>query len=246
MKHFSCVSFARAWLVGTVLAAGGGALACNQESPAAPSALLPYHPLADGAWWDYQHSDWTERVTMAATTFDGSPAFLMTDSPNPKDSLRSDSVVVERDGRVLRVSKQEYLAPPEGEPTLASSVDYGAGFTRFDENWALQPVGFRETPEYQRIETPPGEAPRPAEARRHTFEVIDLSAEVQTAAGTFDCIQIQRTKDWQAEEEGVDLSDAQTKMFWFARGVGKVRELNLDTGKAELLTAYSIPEVLHP
>lgn len=228
-------------MAGTVLAGGAGALACNQESPPAPAELSPYHPLADGAWWDYQHSDWTERVTMAATTFDGSPAFVMTDSPNPKDGLRSDSVVVEREGRILRVAKQEYLVPPEGEPTLDSSVEYGVGFTRFNEEWARGPAGFRETPEYQRIETRPGEAPRPAEARRHTFEIVSLSAEVPTAVGTFDCIQIQRTKDWEAEEDGVDLSDAQTKMFWFARGVGKVRELNLDTGKSELLTDYFIP-----
>ncbi|HKO90979.1 MAG TPA: hypothetical protein VJU61_07505 [Polyangiaceae bacterium] len=227
-------------MAGAVLAGAGG-LACNQESPVTPSELLPYHPLADGAWWDYQHSDWTERVTMAATTFDGSPAFLMTDSPNPKDGLRSDSVVVSRDGRILRVTKEEYLVSAEGDPTLDSSVEYGVGFTRFDENWAQQSVGFRETPEYERVETPPGEAPRPAEARRHTFEIVSLSAEVPTAAGTFDCIQIQRTKDWQAEADGVDLSDAQTKMFWFARGVGKVREVNLDTGKVEVLTGYSIP-----
>ena len=242
MKHFSLEWLARAVLAGTMLAGAAGALGCNQEAPAAPPAdLLPYHPLADGAWWDYQHSDWTERVTMTATSFDGGPAFLMTDSPNPKDGLRSDSVVVERDGRILRVAKQEYLVAAEAEPTLESSVEYGVGFTRFNEGWALQQPGFAETPEYLRIETEPGQAPRPAEPRRHTFEVVALSAEVQTAAGTFDCIQIQRTKDWEAEEDGVDLSDAQTKMFWFARGVGKVRELNLDTGKAELLTAYFIP-----
>ena len=232
---------AGATLTSAVLASAVAGLGCNQESPAPVSPLLPYHPLADGAWWDYQHRDWSERVTMTATTLDGSPAFSMTDSPNPKDGLRSDSVVVEREGRVLRVSKQEYLVAPEAEPALQSSVVYGVGFTRFDENWALEPAGFRETPEYERVETEPGEAPQPPEARRHTFEIIALSAEVQTAAGTFDCIQIQRTKDWEAEEDGVDLSDAQTKMFWFARGVGKVRELNLDTGKAELLTAYSIP-----
>jgi len=246
MKHLSREWLARAsvagsLLAGTMLASTVAGLGCNQESPAPASPLLPYHPLADGAWWDYQHSDWAERVTMTATTFDGAPAFSMSDSPNPKDDLRSDSVVVEREGRILRVSKEEYLVAPEAEPILESSVEYGVGFTRFNENWALEQVGFRETPEYERIETRPGEAPRPAEARRHSFEVISLSAEVQTAAGTFDCIQIQRTKDWEAEEDGVDLSDAQTKMFWFARGVGKVRELNLDTGKAELLTDYFIP-----
>jgi hypothetical protein len=39
----------------------------------------------------------------------------------------------------------------------------------------------------------------------------------------------------------VDASDAEPKLFWFARGVGKVRELNLDTGRGELLSDYEIP-----
>jgi len=206
--------------------------------------LEPYHPLADGAWWDYQHADWVERVTLKATDLDGERAFIMTDSPNPKDNMRSDATLVERDGRVLRIFKQEYLVEPNADALLKSSVDYGVGFTRFDESWAHEAVGFKQTPEYERVETPAGGAAKPAEARRHTFEILSLSEQVSTSLGTFDCIKIRRTKDWQAEEEGGDASDAQPKVFWFARGVGKVRELNLDSGKGELLTDYFLPNDL--
>jgi len=220
-------------------------LACGQEPPPPqPTTLAPYHPLVDGAWWDYQHADWVERVTLSATTWNGESAFIMTDSPNPKDNIRSEATLVERDGRVLRVFKQELLVEPDTAAVLKDSVDYGAGFTRFDESWPQQAVGFQVTPDYERVETPAGGAAKPAEARRHTFEILSLSEQVSTPRGNFDCIKIRRTKDWQAAEEGIDASDAQPKVFWFARGVGKVRELNLDSGKGELLTDYFLPAPL--
>jgi hypothetical protein len=231
-------------LVLAVSLLAAGLVACDQEPPSPPpSSLAPYAPLVAGAWWDYEHSDWTEHVTMASSTLDsGESAFVMTDSPNPNDGIRSDATLVARAGRVLRVYKEEYLIGAEEETTLKDSVSYGVGFTRFDEGWADKPVGFKETPEYERVETPGGGAAKPAQGRRHTFEILSLSEQVSTPLGPFDCIKIRRTKDWQAEEEGLDASDAQPKIFWFARGVGKVRELNLDSGKSELLVNYSVPE----
>jgi hypothetical protein len=143
---------------------------------------------------------------------------------------------------VLRRTKQEYLIGGDGMATLDASVDYGVGFTRFDESWAEQAVGYEETPAYERVETPAGGTARAPEARRHTFEILSLSESVQTSVGTFDCIKIKRTKDWEAEADGLDASDAEPKIFWFARGIGKVRELNSDTGRGELLSGYFIPE----
>jgi len=216
---------------------------CGQENPSEPTDTTeqPYYPLVVGATWEYQHSDWVEQVTTETAEYDGGSAFLMTDSPNPSDDLRSDSFIVSKDGRVVRVAKDEYLVGAGDAAVLTSHVTYGVGFTRFNEDWGNQQVGFKETPEYERIETPPGMTAKPAEARRHTFEVISLSEEVATPAGRFDCIVIKRTKDWEAEEEGVDASDADTKTYWFARGVGKVQERNEETGSTEVLQSYSIP-----
>jgi hypothetical protein len=222
----------------------GLAAGCGQEDPAPPSTELePYHPLVVGSWWRYAHSDWTEQVDLGATSIEGQPAFTMVDSFNPDDRLKSDSVIASVDGRVVRLTKEEFLVGTDNSELLTSSVTYGVGFTRFNEDWANQPVGYKETPEYVRVETQPGDAgPRPPEQRRHTFEIVSLSEEVRTGIGSFDCIVIRRTKDWQAEEDGVDLSDAQTKTFWFARGVGKVQEKNEESGNIELLLDYSIPE----
>lgn len=215
---------------------------CGQEAPPEETGEdADYHPLVDGAWWRYQHSDWTETVTLESTTYAGQPAFLMSDSPNPSDLLRSDAIITKVDGRISRITKDEYLVPAGAEPILQSSVTYGVGFTRFNENWLNQAAGYKESPEYIRVETPPGGEPLPGEERKHSFEILSLSDEQITAAGTFNCIQIRRTKDWQAEADGLDASDAQTKIFWFAPGVGKVRELNMDTGSEESLTAFEIP-----
>lgn len=233
--------FARAlWALPFALAAAG----CGQEDPAATAQQTqqPYYPMVDGAWWEYAHSDWDERVTATATDYDGMPAFLMSDSPNPEDDIRSDSIVMSVNGRAARVSKQEYLIGQDGSEVLTSSVTYGVGFTRFNEDWANQAVGYRETPAYERIETPPGGQPRAPEARRHTFEIVSLAEDVTTGKGTFSCIVIKRTKDWEAEEEGVDASDAETKMYWFARGIGKVQERNVETGSTEVLTDFMIPD----
>jgi hypothetical protein len=225
-------------LLGTLSLFSSG---CGQEDPAPPAAALePYFPLVAGSWWEYAHQDWTERVETTAATHEGQDAFLMTDSPNPSDDLRSDSIVQSIDGRVARMSKDEYLVGSADE-TLTSSVNYGVGFTRFNENWANQAVGYTDTPEYVRVETAPDGTMRAPEARKHTFEIISLSEPVLTGKGTFDCIVIQRTKDWQAEEDGLDADEAQTKRFWFARGVGKVQERNVDTGRTEVLIDYSIP-----
>lgn len=202
---------------------------------------MPYHPLVPGSWWEYAHTDWTERVELTSDSVEGEPTLTMIDSPNPSDRLRSDSVIASVDGRVVRLTKEEFLVGAGDAEVLMSSVTYGVGFTRFNEDWANQPVGYKETPAYVRVETRPGASPRPAEDRRHTFEILSLSEEVTTGTGSFDCIVIKRTKDWQAEEEGVDVSDAQTKTFWFARGVGKVQERNEETGNVELLLAYDIP-----
>ena len=217
---------------------------CGQEDPPVePEATVqPYHPLVPGATWQYAHSNWNEVVTLAAAEpVDGAAAFLISDSPNPSDDLRSDAIITSIGGRVVRLLKDEYLVGSGDSATLTSSVSYGVGFTRFNEDWANQQVGYTETPEYVRIETPPGGTPRAPEDRRHTFEVMNLHEEVSTPLGPFDCIVIKRTKDWEAEEDGVDASDADTKTFWFARGVGKVQERNDETGNTEVLTDYEIP-----
>jgi hypothetical protein len=228
----------------TLLCASLLSVGCGQDDPPVdgPDATLqPYHPLVPGSRWEYAHTNWDEVVTLDSAEFNGQPAYFLSDSPNPSDDLRSDAIITSVDGRVSRVTKDEYLIGVGGAETLTSSVSYGVGFTRFNEDWATREVGYKETPEYQRVETPPGGMPRAPEDRRHTFEIISLHEDVPTPIGSFDCIKIRRTKDWQAEQN--DDDEAQAKLFWFARGVGKVQEQNEESGNTEVLTSYEIPEL---
>ena len=223
-------------------------VACSQADPDEPmggAELQSYFPLVAGSWWDYRHSDWTERVSVTAADFNGSPAFRMSDEANPtdlpEDQVRSDSTITSVDGRAVRVLKDEYQVRQDGSEELISSVSYGAGFTRFNDDWANQAVGYRETPEYERVETRPDGTVLAPEARRHTFEIVSLASDVDTPRGTFSCIVIQRTKDWETDDGEVDADDAETKLYWFARGVGKVQETNPESGKSETLVDFMIP-----
>src|SRR5689334_15072319 len=85
------------WLGGCALVAS---VACSEADPDEPmggAELQSYFPLVAGSWWDYRHSDWTERVSVTAADFNGSPAFRMSDEANPtdlpEDQVRSDSTI---------------------------------------------------------------------------------------------------------------------------------------------------------
>ena len=58
-----------------------------------------------------------------------------------------------------------------------------------------------------------------------------MNDELTVPAGTFKSVKIRRD----------NVSDPETKLFWFAAGVGKIREENPSTGAVSELTAYEIP-----
>lgn len=63
-------------------------------------------------------------------------------------------------------------------------------------------------------------------ARTFTVEAVDES--VTVPAGTFSCVRLRR-----------DTVGGASKTYWFARGVGKVREVG---GQIEVLAAYTLVE----
>lgn len=197
-------------------------------------------PMVAGATWTYQHNGWTEVQTVSATTYEGEPAFVVKDTPNPKDSFRSDSVHVKRDGRLLRLYKDQFFVSSSGVDQLDSSATYGVGFLRCDEAWASKEPGWNETPEYIRIETNAGDTPKAPEERSHTF-TVEGREDVSTSSGKAfnNCVKVRRSKDWEADANG---EDAQEKLYWFCPGVGKVREQNVGSGNVEELLEYSIPK----
>lgn len=198
-------------------------------------------PMADGITWTFYHSTgWTENQVVTVEEYEGEQALVVKDTPNPKDNLRTDSYHVKRDGRVLRIYKEQYWVNPNTkQETLDTSATYGTGFLRCDEAWLSKEIGWSESPEYVRQETVAGQSPKAEEDRKHTY-TIEARENVKTSGGkTFaNCVKVRRGKDWAA----VSGEDIEEKLYWFCPGVGKVREENINTGKYEELTDYSVPK----
>lgn len=211
--------------------------ACNQETP--PEADDSYFPLKDGASWEYLHSNggWSETVTLEAVA--GEPdMFVQLQSGDPTGQSSSSTFVLEG-GDVLRVAEEQFLMDAP-----AYSVTYDPGFLRFSDAWVHAAGGATETREYQRTETEPGMAPKAPQPRAHVYTVESVSESVTVPAGTFrNSLRIRRERDL----SNVDVMDVtaqteQDKLFWFAPGVGKVREENSLSGSTEVLVKYTAPE----
>jgi hypothetical protein len=139
-------------------------------------------------------------------------------------ALRSvDCVRPRQQWLLLRVHQWE-----EDADGTAFEVDYEPGFPRFDDEWvgAAPDSVFPYT--YDRTRSDMG-VPGTPELRTQTYTVVAQSEMVTVAAGTFDCIKVLRVSE--AEAEAVVGRETQ-KHLWFARGVGKVKEENLDGDRA--------------
>ncbi|MDD9935123.1 MAG: hypothetical protein OXT09_16040, partial [Myxococcales bacterium] len=134
----------------------------------APTGTLHF-PMADGARWVYAHTggnnDWEETVTMVATTHEGEPAILMSDTPGPSMTF-SESVLVQDGDVVRRVYKEIILGQ-----LIQSTVTYDPGFARFDEGWVAGGAGHQTTLEYQRVEVDNTDAVLD-EQRSHQYDVL--------------------------------------------------------------------------
>jgi hypothetical protein len=217
------------------------------EDTSAPPANNGICPMADGATWTYWHTSkggWSEAQTVTTGEYDGEPVFVVSDTPDPDpaSSLRADSYIALKGGKLLRLYKEEFWVDPTDpdNEVLNATATYGVGFTRCNEAWANAEVGWSESPEYERVETPSGQAAKAPETRKHTFTVEGREDVTATKGGPSftDCVKVRRSKDWAA----VDGEDADEKLYWFCPGVGKVREENVVSGNFEELTEYDIPE----
>lgn len=186
-----------------------------------------YFPLREGASWTYRHISpdgvtWDEVSTMSAVTFEGAPAFEMVDEAG-MDGERSTSTIAQQGSKVLRVHKDVRLGD-----TLLSATDYDPGFLRFDNGWS---EGEQTIWMYDRTEHDGEGATIDASVRYQVFTVESVDVAIEVPAGAFNCVQFLR--------ERADTDEA--ARFWFADGVGKVREESPKTGAIEELAEYSVP-----
>lgn len=194
--------------------------------------LGSFYPLVDGATWTYVAMNdagqvsGTEIVEATATTFEGGPAFLFVDNPNGSGEW-TESTIRRSGTAALRVYKERKTDAGPFE-----LVEYDPGFMRFDDAWTE--IGGKGELMYQRTETDGMGSTPDVEMRGHIFTVVGLDESVTVPAGTFDCIAVERVRT-------TGMSAGEKVLFWYAAGIGKVREERPAEGRIEALTAVSIP-----
>jgi hypothetical protein len=222
-------------VAGATGGAGAGAAGGGSSSLVAGSKQSHY-PLVVGATWSYHHTNptkqpWDEVDTIEAATYMGKQAFALTDEEDGQGQKTRSLLAVEGTG-VYRVYKEVAVS---GQ--VAVKVAYDPGFLRYDEAWTAgasmtlddvwtQTCVFSSTA----AKCAPG-AVQPG-TTTHSFKVINVSTQVTVPAGSFDAVEIER----------VNPGNSETKRFWFAAGVGKVREFDTTSGAIEELTQYVCPE----
>lgn len=228
---------ARFIAIATAVAAWLALTACGQSDPPSPADSDSYFPLLDGARYEYLHSNggWTEIVEIESAA-GGTFEQHQSGDPDGESSTSTFDVV---DGDVLRVAEDQLL---DGD--LVYSAEYDPGFLRFSSAWVDAETGFEETRTYDRTETEAGMAPKDPQPRAHTFTVETATETVTVPAGTFrNCLRVRRVRA--LDDPSIDdpmAQEEQDKLYWFAAGVGKVREENVMTGSTELLTRYELGE----
>lgn len=212
-----------------------GAAGADGEEGEAPEAgsNQSHYPLIDGASWTYRHTsltdrDWNETATMAAAR-DGS--FILSDEEDAQGEQTQSTLVV-TGSRVFRTRKQVLV---DGEQVLETAYD--PAFLRYDEAWTRAGTSVTLDDAWTQrcvIESAASSCAAGAVetgVTTHVYTVLDLASRVTVPAGEFAAVKVQRDNP----------TDFETKLFWFAAGVGKVREENLETGAVEELSAYEIP-----
>lgn len=192
-----------------------------------------HYPLLAGATWEYQVVDANGtqlRKEIVEATRDpdakkGLIQIILTD--NEDDQGERTKSKIRRIGQgAFRVHKEILVS---GEVT--ETVEYDPGFVRFDEAWTKLAQGESSDYSYTRSSTlEQGKE----EQRGHRYTLKGKKVKVKVPAGVFTCVHISR-------ERLTGASAGEIVEYWFAPGVGKVREKRLATGKEERLVRFTPP-----
>jgi hypothetical protein len=206
-------------------------LACGSKAPASSDKSGNYFPMVNGAVSVYEHSSkggWDETITLTKMS-DGT--YTEVDTPNP-DQERNEAVLeVDSTGRVFRISKEVYV-----DDILDTSVVYDPGFLRFDPAWLDLDLNVPVRESYERTETRIGDPPDPTRTRAHVYTSFGFQSLTVLGTAYSNCLVVHRERDY--EDTTGDAEDQQ-KLFFFCPNVGKVQEVNIDSGNTEQLVSYS-------
>jgi hypothetical protein len=215
-------------------------LACGADdgvTPAGPDAgpggcevptSMRLHPLLVGATWTYSISEPDVPARSKTATIEA-----LEDVGDRKAGTiayrqrteKLDGVTVswneDRCTSVVRHRERNYDLGNLEE----SDQFYQPSKLRVDESRA---AGATWTMSYTELEVDPATGIAVTIAKDEVWSVVSTSESVTVPAGTFDTVHLRKVTSGAAEKD-----------YWWARGVGKVRETGEQT---EVLTAYSFPE----
>lgn len=230
----------RAWrnalLLGVVLTACGEApqddepkdSQSQEEGPVDESKS--HYPLIAGSQWVYDVVDANdvrlrEEVVDAKADPDakGAVQIILQDNEDDKGE-RTQSQIRRIKSGAFRVHK-DIVAKGK---TL-ESVDYDPGFVRFDEAWLKLKVGESRDYTYKRASS----LDTSSESRGHRYTLKGKKVRIKVPAGDFTCVHMTR-------ERLTGASAGEIVEYWFAPGVGKVRERRVDSGKEERLKRFTL------
>ena len=216
--------------------ASGGAVSAGGSAGAAGGGatgeLGRFLPLRAGNTWIYQ----VERAgtLTTKTTIVGAEELVGGDGPNSGElafrivTTKSDDGMAEtvswqalRGPRAVRYREQTF-APLDG--LLEQEETWSPYKLRVDEAPELILTGASWVEQYDETKLPVGQASTTA-SNSDTWTVLAESESVTVPAGTFDALVVQR------------VGGTAQKTYWFARGVGKVKETG---GQTELLESYDV------
>lgn len=216
--------------------AGAAGASSLDGPPPSPGSRESHFPLVDGATWTYHHTNlvdppWDETDNVTIGSYKGADAFVLEDEEDGQGEQTHSTHVIDGSG-VYRAYKEVTV-----NGKVAVTTTYDPAFLRYDEAWTKSGVSVTLDDDWTQecviASTASGCAPgaiKPG-TTKHKYTVLDVTAKLTVPAGTFTSVKVQRE----------NLTSPETKLFWFAAGVGKLREENPATGSVEELTAYEIP-----
>jgi hypothetical protein len=188
--------------------------------------------FADGYLPDEVGGNWTYRVTdpsagARSTKFqrleatDAHPEYGdVVLQITEKDNGRTESLLGRDGDRLIRFEQKDY----DLAGALERTTIYDPGFLRLDESPEHLETGVTFTEQYTATEIEP--TGTTMVARTEQWEVLGVDVACSSPMGEFSCLHVRRQRV---------AGGAADKQFYFARGVGKVRETGSDA--IEELTA---------
>ena len=191
--------------------------ACGDAPPDVPNNdAKPLLPLAVGSKWTFKVTssagvviDNKIQSVTGSTTVDGAQAFrLLTERAFDRGTR---SVQMIKDGKLVRVSEEGIEA---GQVSARFRFDpYGL---RIDSTRTT--AGAEYTDEHTKIEVDENGQEVARVEKVHDFKIESAAEIVTVPAGTFTCVRVRRER-----------GSGGAKTYWYAPGVGKVKETGLQT-----------------